>query len=168
VLRTPLPCNCIRRRVQPCQRYNLDQQLHTCRVRRPPSRSCQQAGHHKRDAGTFPSFTAQVNLCRLCVKPLHAEIVRPYHAPMLYLSGAMRFLYGYTPVGGPYVEVYEFYIRYGFTYTIVLEVPQVDLLALGALQQPFLPLLFLECALLAPRDNLPCNDGDGDGALEHF
>ena len=51
---------------------------------------------------------------------------------------------------------------------IVLEMRQVDLLALGALQQPFLPLLFLECALLAPRDNLPCNDGDDDEAFYYY
>ncbi len=76
----------------------------------------------------------------------------------------MSFLYGCAPLGGQYIEIYELYVRQRNTYIIVLEVRQVDLLALGALQQPFLPLLFLECALLAPRDNLPCNHGDDDDA----
>jgi hypothetical protein len=87
-----------------------------------------------------------------------------YTTLSLYLSGAMSFLYGCAPVEGPYVEFYELYVQQKNMYIIVLEVRQVDLLALGALQQPFLPLLFLECALLAPCDNLPCNDGDDDDA----
>jgi hypothetical protein len=40
---------------------------------------------------------------------------------------------------------------------------------LGALQQPFLPLLFfLECAFLAPRDNLPYNDGTDDDTRYYY
>ncbi len=55
---------------------------------------------------------------------------------------------------GPYVELYEFYVLYGCTYTIVLEMRQVDILALGALQQPFLPLLFFGMRPLgAPRQS---------------
>jgi hypothetical protein len=76
----------------------------------------------------------------------------------------MSFLYGCAPVGGAYVEFYELNVQQRNTYIIVLEVREVDLLVPGALQQPFLPLLFLECALLAPRDNLPCNDGDDNDA----
>jgi hypothetical protein len=45
---------------------------------------------------------------------------------------------------------------------------QVDLLAHGALQTPFLPLLFLESTLFMRRDNLPCNDSADDDALYYY
>ncbi len=85
-----------------------------------------------------------------------------------YLSGAMSFLWRCAPVEGPSVETYEFYVCRRLMYIIVLEVRQVDLLALGALQQPFLPLLFLESAFLVPHDNLPCNDGADDDGLCYY
>jgi hypothetical protein len=47
-------------------------------------------------------------------------------------------------------------------------VHQVDLLALGALQQPFLPLFFLECAFWVHHVDLPCNDGANDDAWCYY
>jgi hypothetical protein len=54
------------------------------------------------------------------------------------------------------LKIYEF--------NFILEVCQVDLLVLGALQQPFLPLIFWKAPLGfgVPHDNLQCNDGVND------